>query len=96
MINQTLDDILDPYVPDEDKIIVRNLIKAAFLHHLPEPVDVYEKYETEEDGVWIGMTGDPRKDVHQLEFIQEFGQDCGYNAYRRDLRQALRLDNTVI
>lgn len=96
-LNDRLGDILDPYVPDEQKVVLTNLIKAAIVHHLPPPVDIDSKYETDAlTGLNVMFNGDKRHDEKMLEMVLSYGQDCGYNFYWRDARESLKLDNTVV
>lgn len=96
-LEERLGDILDPYVPDDQKVIMTNLIKATVLHFVPPPVDIGEKYETKGDeGVWVNMNGTKENDEKMLDFILQYGKDCGYNSYWQELYHQLKLQNTVV
>jgi hypothetical protein len=96
-LTERLEDILDPYVADEDKRVVSNLIKAAVLHHMPEPIDIESKYEADPvDGVWISLPKNEKAEADLLDYLFQFGQDVGYNGYYLETRDYLKLDNTVV
>lgn len=64
--------------------ITTDRVIAAIMQSLPPPIDIKNKYETDEDnGIYINIQSDNKhdKNENQLDYLSIFQQDQGWNKF---------------